>query len=1150
MKRGHVDSELLAYLDGMLSEADRRRVEAHLSVCAGCAAELERLRALRVDLQVAFHAVLTPVHLSREATSRIRDELRSRTAHPSWRRSLCLRWGGLAQVALALLVLIFAVPSFLRLQDVAPTYEAVILGQERFVPGAPAALRVIVRDIASATPIPDAAVAVRIGKPPGLARTVFTGRTGAGGTAEVIFMVPEDLEGETDLVVETETATGTGRIVRPIIIARSAKILLTPDKPAYRPGQTVQLRALCLDAADFRPVAGAAVVFEVVDDAGQRIFRESRVTSDYGVAFAGAILPPDAGYGTYTLRATLNETVSERTVLVAAYELPAFRLTAAPDATAKQAGDTVMFVGEARYFFGKPVSDARVSLVAVSPSAPEIVLATASAFTGRDGTFSVAVRPPPDFGAGMAAEPLDFDITVEDVAGQMVGIRRTVWVAGQSILIRAVPESGVLKPGVENELYLLATYVDGAPVSNAHLRVAIAGQRWQLMADPFGMAALRFVPGEGSVPVEVWASPEIGEGEGYAAITLGIDRSPRVLLLHTGQAAAQVGETLGVAVLGGGLPDGASIYLDVIREQQLVSVLTASLVAGRATFALDIDPALVGTLHLHGYAWGEDGAVIEDSRWVVVDRARNLHVEVSSAADVYRPGEIAAVALRVTQEEAPVAAVLGLSIVDASLTALETYPPGFARQQLLLAQRALEDSGNVDVLDASQTLAAQAAWAGAPPPDYTIEENLALEKRAIVADRVLIHLLSAVLTVLPLLLAMVIVPGLAAPASLRLALQRVSWGILGAVLGAPVTAVLLGGGLWLAWSVLGLGALLIAASAMTGLLVVILVLTWLRRDIRIQVTLGGLAAYLLLATLLVLLVARTDSLAPVGLPFIVLSFLLLVGMVALLGQGLIVEGRRGLGWLVTLLALLLIPLVVLLSFVPSLQSDLTAALGSPALYTGPLGWLTGCAPVPSYAPEAPTSEPEVPAETEEIAPPTPLPTALPLPTPTAPVALPVPFPVRQIFPETLYWNPEAVAGTDGQLVLEVPLGDAVTTWRVVALASDRDGSLGVGTYDLPVFQDFFVEVALPADVKYGEPVTGVLVVYNYGERSQAVRWQFAPSAWYTLLTSPEALIVEGNGGIASTPFALRPESLGRFALQITAEGTSRGDTVVIPVEVR
>ena len=50
----------------------------------------------------------------------------------------------------------------------------------------------------------------------------------------------------------------------------------------------------------------------------------------------------------------------------------------------------------------------------------------------------------------------------------------------------------------------------------------------------------------------------------------------------------------------------------------------------------------------------------------------------------------------------------------------------------------------------------------------------------------------------------------------------------------------------------------------------------------------------------------------------------------------------------------------------------------------------------------------------------------------------------------------------GSLNLDVPVADSITTWRVTALASSQDGRLGSPPRPLRVFQDFFIDLDLPA----------------------------------------------------------------------------------------
>jgi len=105
--RLHVESELLAYLDGELDERQHAAVEAHLAECAHCSAELETLRVLQLELDAMLDAALKPVRLPSPADQRIRQRLFVRTSPPWW--SLWQRRGLIAQAAMALLIVVSAV---------------------------------------------------------------------------------------------------------------------------------------------------------------------------------------------------------------------------------------------------------------------------------------------------------------------------------------------------------------------------------------------------------------------------------------------------------------------------------------------------------------------------------------------------------------------------------------------------------------------------------------------------------------------------------------------------------------------------------------------------------------------------------------------------------------------------------------------------------------------------------------------------------------------------------------------------------------------------------------------------------------------------------------------------------------------------------
>ncbi|MCP4536771.1 MAG: hypothetical protein GY832_06460 [Chloroflexi bacterium] len=1210
----HVVTDLLAYLDGELDERERAHVEAHLAECSYCAAELEELRVVQQELDATFDAALTPVRLPAAADARIWSQLSTRTKpRPLWR--LWQQRGLIAQALLAVLVLAFFVTTqqTISLPLPAGLQETLVLGQDRLAPGSKAALRVLVRTADEVAPIEGAEIVVLIGRTPGLASIVYTGRTDANGTAEVAFTVPEDLEGEASLVVETSSTDGEDRIVRPITIARDYKLFLSSDKPAYRPGQTIHARVLALDAVNLRPATGQEIVFIVLDRTDQALERHAVTSSDFGVAAFDFTLPSHAAHGPYTLQALLGDTVSERTVDVGAYELPAFRVTAETGRAFYGPGEWVTGLIQAEYFFGRPVAGSQVTLRGYVRAPERVQAIQVLGETDAQGRYEFDFDLPSyfDFSGTNGSVGFDLEIVVLDAAGQWVGMRHVVPIAAQPIIISAVPESGLFKPGVENVVYILTSYPDGRP-AETNVTILANGQEHLLPTGPYGLAEFTYTPSAATTQLDIYALDARGT-EGSAVFTFESDQA--ALLLRAEKAAYEVGDTLRAEVLLGGVGESAaqSVYLDVVRARQTIATLSTPVEDGRAVFALDLDGTMVGTLELNAYHVLSDGSIVRGTRLVVVDAPRQVLVAVAADRDQYHPGDTAHLqiqtAITATDQSTsqPTQSMLGIGVVDESVYALETQPPSFARTYFLLDQELLRRRApglNLPtLLDAkaemrvAQDVAARAAWAGAPVPDFTLSaKSVTLPQNDTAARVALSNKLSIALALLPLILSVIVVRGLGPTGVLSSALRRVLVGGLMLCLASPLVALVVGGAMWALWAVLGVGApvaiLLVIAVLVAGLAIH----GWLRRDTRAQLAAGLLTAYLVLGGMLVGLAVRGGDPGGLLLALIAATFLLTVAALATLGQGLVLEGWQRSGWATTLLGLLLIPLVVYLPFVPGLASDLTRTVGNPALYTGPVGWLTGCGPaatpetivqevevevtrvvegetvvetVTEYvevtvAPEEPAELTAAPMSTQEMVIPTPT-TVLPAtqtlePTPTllpptvVPPTTPIPptgeaFPLRQIFPETLYWNAEALTDENGCLALDLPLADNVTNWRLAALASTRDGELGVATYDIIVFQDFFVDLDLPSLIIQGEEITVTVALYNYLPQAQTVQVEPSPARWYTLVSPPQALTIPPNN-IATATFVIRAEQSGQFSVQVTAIGERMSDAVVRDVTVQ
>src|SRR5262249_48345327 len=132
-----------------------------------------------------------------------------------------------------------------------------------------------------------------------------------------------------------------------------AKLLLTTDKPIYKPGQIMHLRALNLGRDTSQPVAGATLTFEIADGRGNKIFKKDLKTDSYGVAATDFALGPILNEGNFTVRTISGDTKTEKTVQVSQYALPKFDVAIKTEKGWYQPGQTINGTIDSHYFFGK-----------------------------------------------------------------------------------------------------------------------------------------------------------------------------------------------------------------------------------------------------------------------------------------------------------------------------------------------------------------------------------------------------------------------------------------------------------------------------------------------------------------------------------------------------------------------------------------------------------------------------------------------------------------------------------------------------------------------------------------------------------------------------------------------------------------------------
>ena len=1067
----------------------------------------------------------------------------------------------------------------LRLPEHLSEQDTSILGSSRLIPGAPGVLHVQVQRHDDALPVAGANVQVAL-RPQqgGRSQVLYEGTTNAEGRVEATFTVPEVTDPAQQIVVTSRSDLGRDTLEQAVTVERSFRVLLATDKPIYQPGQQILIRALALGAFDRRPADGSPIEVTVADAKGNKVYRQAATTSDYGAASWTFQLADEVNHGAYKITATLGDTTSEKTVTVKPYVLPKFKVAATTDEDFYRPGQRVSGQVEVAYFFGKPVDGGQVQLAGWVYDVERQQVLDLSGQTGADGRFAFEFDLPGYLVGGLESGVADYilEVAVTDGAAHTEQVSIRIPVAQQGILVEAVPESGTFKPGLENILYLMTAYPDGSP-AECDVRVVVNGREYQAHTGPYGLGELRLMPDSPYADLQLYAEDALGHSGQLQKYIEGQEWGTLVLL-RPDQATYRVGETMSLEILT--TEGSGSIYLDITREGQTLSTRALDVVNGKATAAVDLTPDLYGTLTLHAYKPLSSGQIVRDTRLVVVDTPTDLALHVQLDKESYLPGERVSLQIDVTgQGGRGIQSALGLAIVDESVFALQEQDPGFAKLYFLLEQELLEPkfdlhgmtlpdlmAGAEDpALRQAQNTAAQAALAGIGESAFGLiadSHDLKYQMAQTRSSRILGTVGKALY---PTLIAIPIIAVIALGYSLwrepvlgrsllvgiGLPLLLIAWAIVSlAVIPLPNAPwadtpldklSYLIQELGLALTCLAGPALLAGVIGAMGLAVRAV----RQRDLPLGVALLMLGSYLVLLPLFALVLAAINPDEPRPLTIVAFAAAYLSIPLAF-GARAAGFGFKRQGWafaaaaFVAVLALLALaaPVAVISAARPMLANT---GVGG-AQWGGPEGVMFDevvlveaagakeMAPQPTAAPSAadgPSSGTGGGAQTQ----------AAPL--------------LRQFFPETMYWNPDAVTDADGHWQAELDLAHTITTWRLTALASAQDGRLGSTTAPLRVFQDFFVDIDLPVALTQGDEVAMPVAVYNYLQTGQRVELALEQQDWFDSLGEPSQAVEVAPGDVSVVYFPIKVTATeGRFRPVVTAIGEKMSDATTLRHDVQ
>jgi len=189
--------------------------------------------------------------------------------------------------------------------------------------------------------------------------------------------------------------------------------LLFTDRAVYRPGQKLLWKSLTYEGkrrdGDFRAVSGRVVTVRLLDPNRESVAEQAVATNSFGTASGAIEIPAGRLLGQWTLETDAGGASS---ISVEEYKRPTFEVTLAAASGEPRLNRPVEMVGEARYYFGLPVSSGRVAWRVVreplwewgrggfgrwwAPPAPPRTIASGTAEPDADGRFTVRFTPAAD----------------------------------------------------------------------------------------------------------------------------------------------------------------------------------------------------------------------------------------------------------------------------------------------------------------------------------------------------------------------------------------------------------------------------------------------------------------------------------------------------------------------------------------------------------------------------------------------------------------------------------------------------------------------------------------------------------------------------------------------------------------------------------
>lgn len=495
-------------------------------------------------------------------------------------------------------------------------------------------------------------------------------KVGKGEQGLLEIKVPEDIESGTYKLEITATSGVYKDKKETNVIIREAPIsnvTISLDKGIYKPGDTVNYRALLTSKEDDTP-AVTDVKVSIFDGNDNKVYVNSAKTSEYGIVFGSFTLADEVNSGTYRLVVETDSQDITKTFTVNPYVAPKFEVNVSTPKDAYIVGENIDFTVNAKYFFGEPVKEATVVMTIDGEEHKGLT----------DAAGNYVYTMPAD-----AAKNVSASCTVTDSSNYVIEASKSVVVGTEMNTVEIIPDDYKLIKGTENDIYVIVKKITGEPIKASGTVVVGERIKRDVITDESGYGKITLSSSDldslkGTSKISVSVSLKDVEGNLIEKTdSVPLDQGTGVKI-KTDKLRYNEGEDVEVTLTStNGI---TSKYLLITKNGSLIKTISTG--ENKVKFNLD---NVTGLVEIYGINRLEDidevirvqsneysySNVNYSRRVIFIRSAKGLNIGIKTNLDTYAPGDNITIDFTTKdQANVDVDAALLVSILDEAILSL------------------------------------------------------------------------------------------------------------------------------------------------------------------------------------------------------------------------------------------------------------------------------------------------------------------------------------------------------------------------------------------------------------------------------------------------------------------------------------------------